>query len=112
MADSQPLFVRLPQAAADRLDRAAQDHGVSKREIITRLIAQDDLAVGHHAFRAAPEPAVLTLAEAAGLLRTDEQTVEALTESGDLPGRRVGGQWRFGREAVLRWLGESPGGRR
>jgi excisionase family DNA binding protein len=30
--------------------------------------------------------------------------VRALAEAGELPGRRVGGDWRFAREAVLRWL--------
>jgi excisionase family DNA binding protein len=32
------------------------------------------------------------------------EDVEALADAGELPGRKVGGEWRFAREAVLRWL--------
>lgn len=104
MADSQPLFVRLPRAAADRLDLAAREAGTSKREIITHLITGDDLVVGHHGFRSAPEPAVLTLAGAAELLCSTEEAVAELAAAGELPGRRVGGDWRFSRAALLAWL--------
>ncbi len=109
MADSQPLFVRLPRAAAEELDRAAQDSGMSKREVITRLITGDELAVGRHAFRPAAEPAVLDLGEAAALLRVDTAAVAELAERGELPGRRVGGEWRFARDTVLAWLGGGAG---
>ena len=78
---------------------------MSKREIITRLITGDEHVVGQHAFRPAPEPAVLTPAALADLLQVAEQTVVDLAEAGELPGRRVGGEWRFAREAVLAWLG-------
>jgi excisionase family DNA binding protein len=39
------------------------------------------------------------------LLSTDEAAVVELAEAGELPGRRVGGEWRFLRRAVLAWLG-------
>ena len=29
----------------------------------------------------------------------------ALAEAGELPGRRIGGDWRFPRAALLEWLG-------
>jgi excisionase family DNA binding protein len=48
---------------------------------------------------------VLTAEQAAELLQTDAATVRELAEAGDLPGRRVGGEWRFLRRAVLGWLG-------
>ena len=44
-------------------------------------------------------------AEAAGLLRTDEETVERMAAAGELPGRMLGATWRFSRAAILRWLG-------
>jgi excisionase family DNA binding protein len=51
------------------------------------------------------EPDVLTARQAARLMQVDEQDVIELAESGELPGRRIAGQWRFAREAVLGWLG-------
>ena len=104
MTDSQPLFVRLPRSAAQRLESVAAETGTSKREIITRLIAGDELVVGAHAFRPAEPPLVLTLEEAAELLRVDAAGVAELAEAGELPGRKVGGEWRFAREALLSWL--------
>ena len=105
MPDTQPLFMRLPRAVAEELDRTAQDRGLSRREVVTRLITGDDLTVGRHAFQPAPAPAVLTLAQAAELLQVAEDAVAELAERGELPGRRVGGEWRFSREALLAWLG-------
>ncbi len=104
MSDSQPLFVRLPAPAAEQLDRIAQSKGASKREIVTRLILGDDLAVGQHDFHPHREPSVLTLSQAAELLQIDEPTIVQLAEKGALPGRRLGDQWRFSRSAVLDWL--------
>ncbi|MDQ6746416.1 MAG: helix-turn-helix domain-containing protein [Actinomycetota bacterium] len=104
MSDSQPLFVRLPSPAAEQLNRIVKANGASKREIVTRLILGDGLAVGQHDFHPNPEPSVLTVSQAAELLQVGEQIVLALTETGALPGRRLGGQWRFSRTAVLKWL--------
>jgi putative molybdopterin biosynthesis protein len=58
---------------------------------------------------AAPRPAgdsttMLTTEEIAGLLRVHPKHVYRLIARG-LPGRRVGGQWRFDRDEVLRWAG-------
>jgi excisionase family DNA binding protein len=114
----RPLYVRLPEDEAERLDRAAFERKVSKQDLITDLLARhldgtgpgqplelpaEGLAVGRHAFRPATAE-VLTLPEAAELLRVDEAAVVALAESGELPGRKVAGEWRFARAAVLQWL--------
>jgi excisionase family DNA binding protein len=48
---------------------------------------------------------VLDLAEAAELLRVPENDLQALAESGEIPGRRINSAWRFSRQALLRWLG-------
>jgi excisionase family DNA binding protein len=37
--------------------------------------------------------------------QVEETAVAELAEAGELPGRRLGGEWRFSREAVLAWLG-------
>ena len=50
---------------------------------------------------------VLTLAEAAAYLRVSEQAVvEAVTAQG-LPGKRIGGEWRFTKAAIQQWLNVS-----
>lgn len=50
------------------------------------------------------ERAVLTLTEAADLLRIDAAEVARLAELGTLPARRIGSSWRFGCAAVMAWL--------
>lgn len=47
---------------------------------------------------------VLTLAQAAAYLQLPEDAVRAEAEAGRLPGRLVGGDWRFVRDAVADWL--------
>jgi excisionase family DNA binding protein len=49
---------------------------------------------------------VLTLEEAAALLKLPADTVRSRAEEGDLPGRRFGKEWRFARKAVLAWLAD------
>src|SRR4051794_7557162 len=105
-----PLFVRLPSEEAERLDRAVAELRTSKRELVTRLLVEklDDVLVGHADFRPYPPADVLTLAQVAELLQVDGPAVLELAEGGELPGRKVGGEWRFARGAVLRWLGHPP----
>lgn len=52
----------------------------------------------------APVPEVLTLTEAAELLRVDAAVVRGLAEAGGLPGRQISGEWRFSRSRLLDWL--------
>lgn len=56
----------------------------------------------------AHEPEVLTLTQAAKLLRLSEERVKAEVDAGRLAGRRIGRSWRFSRTAVLGWLGDPP----
>ena len=110
------LFVRLPRREADLLDRVAFEGRISKRELVTSLVQRyldDDgvkpsapeLVLGRAHFRPAEAPDVLTLEQAAALLQVDAAEVAALAEAGELPGRRIGGDWRFPRAALLEWLG-------
>jgi excisionase family DNA binding protein len=125
--DYTALFVRIPAAEAEKLHRAADVLRTPKRELITKLVAHFDpedpvwtrevsgpealgaeaeWTVGRHSFRPAETPEVLTPAQLAELLQVDEETVVELAQRGELPGRMVGGEWRFSRTAVLGWLGE------
>jgi excisionase family DNA binding protein len=47
---------------------------------------------------------VLDAEGAADLLEVDVDTILALAEQGELPGRSIGGHWRFARQALLDWL--------
>ena len=85
----------------------AQAPGAARRVVIEA--DEPQLVVGHHSFRAAETPEVLTAAQVAALLQVDEGAVLALARSGELPGREIGGEWRFARGAVIAWLGEPAG---
>ena len=49
-------------------------------------------------------PEVLTLEEAAEYLRVSESEVVELATSHELPGRKIGEQWRFHRNGLIEWL--------
>ena len=48
---------------------------------------------------------ILTVKEAACYLRLSEMTILRLANQGALPGAKVGRQWRFPREAILKLVG-------
>ena len=129
------LYVRIPAAAAEKLDRAAFELKARKQDLVGGLVSRyvdpsspDGLAalrelagaaatrrvtvetsdeawtVGRHAFLPAEAPDVLTLEEVADLLKVVPEAVEELASRRELPGRRVGAEWRFARGAVLDWL--------
>src|SRR5215218_473982 len=128
------LYVRLPHPEFEKLERAAEALAMSKKTIVTGLVSSyvdpdsaaklealrnslapgprritidlpgEGLAVGHHAFTPSPLPEVLTPAQAAELLQVPEDELLKLAEAGDVPGRRIGEQWRFSRPALIAWL--------
>ncbi|HEX3873257.1 MAG TPA: helix-turn-helix domain-containing protein [Solirubrobacteraceae bacterium] len=101
------LFVRLAPAETNRLDQAVATTGKSKRQLITEAVREhltdDGLVVGRVSLRPNPDE-VMTLGEAAGLLKLDETALLEAAERGELPARRLAGEWRFSRTAVLAWL--------
>lgn len=115
---TRAIYVRVPAGLADRLDRVSERLGMSKRDIITRLVGdrlevedalqpvriwEDDKPrdTGY----IAPQPSdVLSLQEAAALLRVEPEDIAEMAEGGELPGRKIGSQWRFSRTALLNWL--------
>ncbi len=147
------LFVRIPAAEAEKLDRAAFELKARKQDLVSGLVARyidpssaagldelrrlnedspeptddrpgfgfddrrrvvvetdaDTMTVGRHTFRPTETAEVLTLEQVAELLQAGEDAVEELAGRGDLPGRRVGGDWRFARSAILEWLAQGDG---
>jgi|SRR4051794_1630388 excisionase family DNA binding protein len=122
--ERRALYVRLPNDAAEKLDRAAFELRVAKQDLVADLVQNhlthvggtrrvvvesldDTLTVGHHSFTPLDEAEVMTLDEAASLLRIEPDRLAQLAESGDVPGRRLGEDWRFTRTALLNWLGNN-----
>lgn len=102
-----PLYVRLAAEPHRRLERAVSASGKSKRQLVEDAVREhfDDegLVVGRAALRESG-PEIVTLDEAAALLRLEEPQVRKAAEAGELPGRRIAGEWRFSRLALLDWL--------
>jgi len=126
------LYVRIPRSKAEKLDRAAFALGVSKQDLVAGLVGKyvrpesagglqeletvatpkrtttvetdEGLVVGRASFRSDEPREVMSLGELAMWLDVDEETVRSLAEAGELPGRRLGDEWRFARAAVLDWL--------
>src|SRR5437660_941372 len=51
---------------------------------------------------------ILTLAEAASLLRVEEAPLAELAAQGAVPAQKIGTEWRFLREALVDWLRFGP----
>jgi excisionase family DNA binding protein len=129
--DRTGLFVRIPSSEAEKLDRAAFELKTPKQDLVSGLVARyvdptpkglaslrrtitvestdDTLVMGQHSFVPNEEPEVMTRADVAELLQADEASVEKLADNGELPGRRIGDEWRFARRAVLDWLAGGEG---
>ena len=124
----KPLFVRIPAAQADKLDQASHQLKIAKKDLVSALVARhvdpqkldnlrrvvvemgrDELTVGRADFRPHEQPEVLTLEGAAELLQIEPDQVAELAAAGELPGRRIGDDWRFSRAALIAWLGGAAG---
>lgn len=60
--------------------------------------------VGRHSFTPSQQLEVLTLDQLAHLLHIPVDDVRRLAEKREIPGRKLGADWRFSRAAVLAWL--------
>ena len=47
---------------------------------------------------------ILTVSELADYLRCNKSTIYKLVRSGDLPGFKIGSDWRFRADHIERWL--------
>jgi excisionase family DNA binding protein len=101
----QPLFVRLPAAEAQKLSRASVELGRPKQDLVAEALRALELPGEGFGFgRHVGSPEVLTAEQLAELLQVDAKTVRSLAARGELPGRKLGREWRFSRRAVFDWL--------
>jgi excisionase family DNA binding protein len=82
-----------------------------RRRYTVEALEPEDMQVGHASFRSyeeqpSTEPEVLSAQEAAALLKVERALVERLAAAGELPGRELGGEWRFARAALIEWLAQ------
>jgi excisionase family DNA binding protein len=125
------LFVRLPAAAVDKLDRASELTGIRKKDLVAGLVSkyvdpdsrrglsalgslsthkvmvdvgESSPAVGSYSFQAYDPPEVMNAEQAGQFLQIDESVVVDMAEAGKLPGRKLGAVWRFSRAALVAWL--------
>jgi len=50
--------------------------------------------------------AILTISEVAHLLKVAQKTVYSLAQRAEIPAFKVGGQWRFSKDALDEWIAE------
>ena len=55
-----------------------------------------------------PTGAVFTVDDLAAYLNLPKRTIYKLAQEGKIPGHKVGRHWRFHREVIDRWLGNTP----
>jgi len=131
-APTSALYVRLPAGEAEKLDRAALALGIHKKDLVAGLVSryvdpdterglgeldrltsprrvtvdlgESALAVGSYSFHQYELPEVLSPEQAGQLLQLDWLVVIQLAESGELPGRKLHGEWRFSRAGLIAWL--------
>jgi len=103
---TSPLFVRIPTAQAERLDRASFELKRPKQELVAEALRSLEVPKAPVGFARpfAGGREVLTSAQLAELLQVDEKAVRDLARRRELPGRKIGRDWRFSRSAVLDWL--------
>jgi len=126
-----PLYVRLPNTAVEKLDRAAAALGMRKKDLVAGLVTKyvdpdtrqglselgslslhrrgldtDEKGpmVGTYSFQPYDPPEIMNAEQAGQFLQIDEKMVIELAEAGKLPGKKLGPAWRFSREALVAWL--------
>lgn len=106
MSDRTALFVRMPVDLVAAVDDLVRETGRTKQAIVTDFVAHGLAGPGQGGppAGASEPPEVCDLEQIAALLRVQPDDVVERVAADDLPGRFIGGEWRFSRTAVLRWL--------
>jgi excisionase family DNA binding protein len=101
-----PLYVRLPVAQVAAIDEIVRSTGVRKQQVVSEMIS-DQLSVGRLEITESPQldsREVLTIDEAAELLRVTPAALEDRIADGAIPARCFGADWRISRRALMDWL--------
>jgi excisionase family DNA binding protein len=72
-------------------------------DAVREHLGDDGLVVGRASLKESV-PDVLTLDEAAALLRVDTVTLQTEIERGGIPARQIGTEWRFSGNGLIDWL--------
>lgn len=102
--DPPPAAETVSAAARFVSERAGEPFVPSTGSGIVGIDALRGAPVGAHSFTPARPLDVLSLEQLAALLDVDVAAARGLAEAGEIPGRRIGEEWRFSREAVMAWL--------
>lgn len=54
-----------------------------------------------------PDQEILNIDGAAALLGVSVKTFSKVLREGDVPGRKVGREWKFSRQALIDWIGNA-----
>lgn len=125
--------MRLPAVAVEKLDRAAEALGMRKKDLVAGLVSKYvdpdsdrgltalgslsaprslsgpvEMARGSYSFVPHDPPEVMNAEQAGQFLQIEAATVIELADKGQLPGRKLGGSWRFSRAALVAWLSAKP----
>jgi excisionase family DNA binding protein len=77
-----------------------QNHHENRR-IMTSLSAG---VTGGKDLKMSDYPEILTLQQAAEFLQVSTRTMQRMVKAKEIPGRQVGGQWRFDRDQLKEWV--------
>ncbi len=97
------LYVRIPEAQSKRIESLATELGQSKQQVVTGILGSG-LSESTDQLEMPTTSDVLTLQQAAALLGVATEAVEDAVRKQGLPGRLIGNEWRFARQALLAWL--------
>jgi excisionase family DNA binding protein len=113
-ASSTAIYFRLVEGQAQQLAALAAAQNTTAPKLIKELIFErlnqpPGIEVSTPMANAddCGDVEILTIDEAADLLRVERNSVLGLLEEGRLPGRNFGGEtYRISRAALIEWLGE------
>lgn len=125
--------MRLPAVAVEKLDRAAEALGMRKKDLVAGLVSKYvdpdsdrglttlgslstprslagpvEMVRGSYSFVPDGPLEIMNAEQAGQFLQIEAATVIELADEGQLPGRKLGGSWRFSRAALVAWLSAEP----
>ena len=128
-----PLYVRLPSAAVDKLDRAAAALGVHKKDLVAGLVtkyvdpdsqkgltdlgalstrrvpdtSEGGVTMGSYSFQPYDPPEVMNAAQAGAVPPDRREDGDRARRGRRAAGPKLGHAWRFSRAALVAWLADA-----